>query len=47
VADGYTISSLNSLDPVEVPGASKTAGTLLDQRPASGTASQKWTFEKV
>ena len=43
-AGSFTISSINSLDPVEVPGQSTTAGTTLDQWQANGGTNQEWTF---
>lgn len=43
-AGSDTMSSVNSMDPVEVPGQSTTAGTPLDQWPANGGTSQEWTF---
>ena len=43
-AGSYTISSINSMDPVEVPGQSTAAGTTLDQWQATGGTNQDWTF---
>jgi hypothetical protein len=48
-----TISAINSMTgitnpfPIEVPGASTTDGTLLDQAAPTGATSQDWTFTDV
>jgi hypothetical protein len=39
-----TISSINSMDPVEVPGFSTTSGTNLDQWPSNGGTNQEWSL---
>ena len=41
----YTISSINSLDPVAVPGSSTKAGTKLQQATPSTGTNQQWSFK--
>jgi hypothetical protein len=40
----YTIASINSMDPVQVPGSSTTAGTKLNQGTAGSGTNQQWSF---
>jgi hypothetical protein len=39
-----TISSINSMDPIEVPGFSTASGTDLDQWPRNGGTNQEWNL---
>jgi hypothetical protein len=40
----YTIASINSTDPVQVPGSSTTEGTKLDQGTAGSGTNQQLSF---
>jgi hypothetical protein len=43
----YSITSINSTDPVAVPDSSTSKGTLLEQSGVTGGANQQWSFLSV